>query len=42
MLHARRLVLGTGTSPYVPAACAGLVDAGGLVLHNAEYLPREE
>ena len=41
VLHARRLVLGTGTSPYVPAACDGIVDAGGLVLHNAEYLPRK-
>lgn len=41
VLHARRLVLGTGTSPYVPAACGGIVDAGGLVLHNAEYLPRK-
>ena len=38
---ARRLVLGTGTSPYMPEACAGVVDAGGLVLHNAEYLPRK-
>lgn len=41
VLHARRLVLGTGTSPYVPAACGGVVDAGGLVLHNAEYVPRK-
>ncbi|WP_144672220.1 lysine N(6)-hydroxylase/L-ornithine N(5)-oxygenase family protein [Arthrobacter sp. U41] len=41
VLHARRLVLGTGTSPYVPAACDGIMDAGGLVLHNAEYLPRK-
>lgn len=40
---ARRLVLGTGTSPYVPASCAGIVDAGsgGLVLHNADYLSRK-
>ncbi|MFJ5692550.1 lysine N(6)-hydroxylase/L-ornithine N(5)-oxygenase family protein [Arthrobacter sp. NPDC093125] len=38
---ARRLVLGTGTSPYVPDACAGVVDAGGPVLHNAEYLLRK-
>jgi lysine N6-hydroxylase len=41
VLHARRLVLGTGTSPYLPAACDGIVDAGGLVLHNAEYLLRK-
>ena len=41
VLHARRLVLGTGTSPYVPAACDGILEAGGLVLHNAEYLPRK-
>jgi lysine N6-hydroxylase len=41
VLRARRLVLGTGTSPYVPAACAGIVDAGGLVLHNADYLSRK-
>ncbi|AOT03046.1 lysine N(6)-hydroxylase/L-ornithine N(5)-oxygenase family protein [Arthrobacter sp. U41] len=41
VLHARRLVLGTGTSPYVPAGCGGIVDAGGLVLHNAEYLLRK-
>ena len=40
-LHARRLVLGTGTSPYVPAACGGIADADGLVLHNAEYLVRK-
>jgi lysine N6-hydroxylase len=45
VLRARRLVLGTGTSPYVPAACDGIVEAaangGGLVLHNAEYLSRK-
>ncbi|XAS67748.1 lysine N(6)-hydroxylase/L-ornithine N(5)-oxygenase family protein [Micrococcaceae bacterium Sec5.7] len=44
VLLARRLVLGTGTSPYVPEACLGIVDAsvdgGGLALHNAEYLLR--
>lgn len=43
---ARRLVLGTGTSPYVPEAAAGIVaDAaagrGGVVLHNADYLARK-
>ncbi|MDR7081636.1 lysine N6-hydroxylase [Arthrobacter ginsengisoli] len=42
VLHARRLVLGTGTSPHVPAACNGIVDDGGLVLHNAEYLLRKD
>jgi lysine N6-hydroxylase len=46
VLLARRLVLGTGTSPYVPASCDGIVDAaasdgGGLVLHNADYLLRK-
>ncbi|MBT2515411.1 lysine N(6)-hydroxylase/L-ornithine N(5)-oxygenase family protein [Arthrobacter sp. ISL-30] len=46
VLQARRLVLGTGTTPYVPDACAGIVasaatDGGGLVLHNAEYLSRK-
>lgn len=46
VLRARRLVLGTGTSPYVPASCDGIVDAaadggGGLVLHNADYLSRK-
>jgi lysine N6-hydroxylase len=41
VLRARRLVLGTGTSPYVPDSCAGIVDAGGLVLHNADYLLRK-
>ena len=41
LLHARRLVLGTGTSPNVPVACDGIVDGGGLVLHNAEYLWRK-
>lgn len=43
VLLARRLVLGTGTSPYVPSSCDGIVSAaaregGGLVLHNADYL----
>ncbi len=41
VLLARRLVLGTGTAPHVPAACAGILAAGGLVLHNAEYLSRK-
>jgi len=46
VLLARRLVLGTGTSPYVPAACDGIAHAaanggGGLVLHNADYLSRK-
>src|SRR4029453_3740376 len=26
---------------YIPDSCAGIVDAGGLVLHNAEYLSRK-
>lgn len=41
VLRARRLVLGTGTAPYVPDSCAGVVDAGGLVLHNTDYLSRK-
>jgi lysine N6-hydroxylase len=46
VLLARRLVLGTGTSPYVPEAAAGIVaeaaaGRGGVVLHNADYLARK-
>jgi lysine N6-hydroxylase len=46
VLLARRLVLGTGTSPYLPRSCDGIVEAaangsGGLVLHNAGYLSRK-
>lgn len=41
VLRARRLVLGTGTTPYIPVSCAGIVDGGGLVLHNAGYLSRK-
>ena len=37
----RRLVLGTGTSPHVPPAARGITGAGGLVLHNADYLARK-
>ncbi|MFJ4685988.1 lysine N(6)-hydroxylase/L-ornithine N(5)-oxygenase family protein [Streptomyces sp. NPDC091377] len=33
--HARHLVLGTGTPPYLPEACA---DLGGDFLHNSRYL----
>jgi lysine N6-hydroxylase len=33
--HAARLVLGTGTPPYLPPACDGL---GGDFLHNSRYL----
>ncbi|MER5653569.1 lysine N(6)-hydroxylase/L-ornithine N(5)-oxygenase family protein [Streptomyces sp. NPDC002131] len=33
--RARHLVLGTGTQPYVPEACAGL---GGDFIHNSRYL----
>ncbi|MGW0944239.1 lysine N(6)-hydroxylase/L-ornithine N(5)-oxygenase family protein [Streptomyces sp. NPDC002623] len=35
VFRARRLVLGTGTPPYIPEACAGL---GGDFLHNSRYL----
>ena len=46
VLLARRLVLGTGTSPYVPEAAADIVaDAtagrGGVAFHNADYLARK-
>ncbi|MBB3077314.1 lysine N6-hydroxylase [Streptomyces violarus] len=33
--RARRLVLGTGTPPYIPEACQ---DLGGDFLHNSRYL----
>jgi lysine N6-hydroxylase len=36
---ARRLVLGTGTPPYIPEACQGL---GGDLLHNSRYLDHKE
>lgn len=36
---ARRLVLGTGTPPYIPEACQGL---GGGLLHNSRYLDHKE
>ncbi|KQQ82232.1 lysine N(6)-hydroxylase/L-ornithine N(5)-oxygenase family protein [Arthrobacter sp. Leaf137] len=46
VLSARRLVLGTGTSAYVPAAAGGILAAaaagdGGVAFHNAEYLARK-
>ncbi|MET4060374.1 lysine N6-hydroxylase [Arthrobacter sp. UYP6] len=37
----RRLVLGTGTQPHVPEAARTITGAGGLVLHNADYLDRK-
>ena len=33
--RARHLVLGTGTPPYIPEACAGL---GGDFIHNSRYM----
>ncbi|MDN0197003.1 lysine N(6)-hydroxylase/L-ornithine N(5)-oxygenase family protein [Streptomyces sp. S.PNR 29] len=36
--HARHLVLGTGTVPFVPEACRGL---GGDFFHNAQYMHRK-
>lgn len=47
VLRARRLVLGTGTSPYVPecardAVGAGPEDFAGPALHNADYLVRRD
>ena len=38
----RRLVLGTGTRPYLPDAAADLQAAGAAVLHNADYLTRKQ
>jgi lysine N6-hydroxylase len=35
VLRARHLVLGTGTPPYIPEACA---DLGGDFIHNSRYL----
>ncbi|MBG6181235.1 lysine N(6)-hydroxylase/L-ornithine N(5)-oxygenase family protein [Arthrobacter sp. CAN_A1] len=45
-LLARRLVLGTGTLPYVPESCHGIVSAaatddGGLAFHNTDYLAKK-
>ncbi|MEU2335504.1 lysine N(6)-hydroxylase/L-ornithine N(5)-oxygenase family protein [Streptomyces sp. NPDC006654] len=37
--RARRLVLGTGTPPHVPAACEGL---GGDFVHTSQYLGHRE
>ncbi|MGW2958176.1 lysine N(6)-hydroxylase/L-ornithine N(5)-oxygenase family protein [Streptomyces sp. NPDC001220] len=37
--RARRLVLGTGTPPYVPEACQGL---GGDFIHNSRYLRHKQ
>lgn len=37
--RARRLVLGTGTPPYLPPACAGL---GGDAIHNSRYLQAKQ
>lgn len=46
VLRARRLVLGTGTSPNIPAAGADITAAaaaghGGVAFHNADYLARK-
>jgi lysine N6-hydroxylase len=37
--RARRIVLGTGTPPYVPESCQGL---GGDLIHNSRYLQNKE
>ena len=38
--RARRLVLGTGTPPYVPDTCRDLLDGGpGVAVHSGDYLP---
>ena len=46
VLLARRLVLGTGTSPHVPSPAQGIVaeaavGGGGVAFHNADYLSRK-
>jgi lysine N6-hydroxylase len=41
--HARNLVLGTGTEPYVPDALRPLADAPAVpVIHSADYLAHRE
>lgn len=44
--RARHVVLGTGTSPVVPAALRGVLGADapgdGLAVHSADYLPHRE
>ncbi|MGW7268185.1 lysine N(6)-hydroxylase/L-ornithine N(5)-oxygenase family protein [Streptomyces sp. NPDC054842] len=37
--RARHLVLGTGTPPYIPEACAGL---GGDFIHNSRYMQHKD
>lgn len=39
VVHGRRLVLGVGTTPRLPAC---VTDAGGPALHTADYLARRE
>ncbi len=39
VFRARRLVLGTGTPPHIPAACR---DLGGDVVHNSTYLAHRD
>jgi lysine N6-hydroxylase len=39
VFHTRRLVLGTGTPPYIPDTCR---DLGGDLLHNSGYLNDKE
>jgi len=46
VLGARRLVLGTGTSPHIPDAGADIAAAaaagrGGIAFHNSDYLARK-
>lgn len=38
--RARRLVIGTGTPPWVPPACRGL--EGGVVCHSSSYMRHRE
>lgn len=43
LFQARRLVLGTGSQPFLPAGAATLStpDATGISIHNADYLRRK-
>lgn len=39
--RARRLALGVGTQPRVPEGVEGVLEAGGVALHSAQYLQRK-
>jgi len=39
--RAHRLVLGTGTEPFVPESCRDILASGGTALHNSQYVKRK-